>query len=126
MKISELNEAQKQHLVWRLDHKTFMGLLTARRIARGEKGDLDLVEVFKLAERSDRSAKIHARKVINYAGQPIPYSEFASAFKLWETTKELLKLAAALNGETMSAMAHRLIAAEYKRVVENFASKESV
>lgn len=73
MKISELNEAQKQHLVWRLDHKTFMGLLTARRIVRGEKGDLDLVEVFKLAERSDRSAKIHARKVIDYAGNPIPY-----------------------------------------------------
>lgn len=46
--------------------------------------------------------------------------------KLWATTKELLKLAAALNSETMSAMAHRLIEAEYKRVVENFASQESV
>lgn len=46
--------------------------------------------------------------------------------KLWVTTKGLLKLAAALNGETMSAMAHRLIAIEYKRVVENFASKENV
>lgn len=46
--------------------------------------------------------------------------------KMWATTKELLKLAAALNGETMSAMAHRLIEAEYKRVAQNFASKESV
>jgi len=41
--------------------------------------------------------------------------------KLWATTKEFLRLAAALNGETMSAMAHRLIATEYKRVAENFA-----
>lgn len=48
------------------------------------------------------------------------------AAKLWATTKELLKLAAALNGESMLAMAHRLIEAEYKRVVENFASQESV
>lgn len=47
-------------------------------------------------------------------------------FKLWETTREMLKLAAALNGETMSAMAHRLIEAEYKKVVGNFASQESV
>lgn len=47
-------------------------------------------------------------------------------FKLWETTRELLKVASALNGESMTAMAHRLIAAEYKRVAENFASKESV
>ncbi len=47
-------------------------------------------------------------------------------FKLWETTRELLKLAAALNGESMTEMVHRLIAAEYKRVVENFASKEGV
>ncbi len=46
--------------------------------------------------------------------------------KLWATTKELLKLAAALNGETMSAMAHRLIAMEYKRVVENFDRKKGV
>jgi len=46
--------------------------------------------------------------------------------KLWTTTKELLKVAATLNGETMSAMAHRLIAVEYKRVVGNFASKEGV
>jgi uncharacterized protein (DUF1778 family) len=46
--------------------------------------------------------------------------------KLWKTTRELLKVAAALNGESMSAMAHRLIEAEYKRVVENFASKEGV
>jgi hypothetical protein len=36
MKLSELSGLQKQHLVWRLDHK------------------------------SDHSAKIHARKVINF------------------------------------------------------------
>lgn len=66
MKISELNEDQKCHLAWRLDHKTACGLLTACRIARGELGDMDLVEVFKWTGKTDRSAKIHARKVIDF------------------------------------------------------------
>ena len=67
MKIAELSEIQKQHLAWRLDHKTGTGLLTACAIARGEHGDLDLVEVFTRAGKSAHSAKIHARKVINFA-----------------------------------------------------------
>lgn len=67
MKISELTDIQKQHLAWRLDHKTYCGLLTACRIAKGELGDDDLVEVFKKADKSEHSAKIHARKVINFS-----------------------------------------------------------
>lgn len=47
-------------------------------------------------------------------------------FKIWSTTKKLLKIAAILNGEAMTEMAHRLIETEYKRVVENFASQEGV
>ncbi len=47
-------------------------------------------------------------------------------FKLWETTRELLKVASALNSESMTAMVHRLIAAEYKRVVKNFDRKKGV
>lgn len=47
-------------------------------------------------------------------------------FKIWSTTKKLLKIAATLNGEAMTEMAHRLIATEYKRVVENFDRQESV
>lgn len=66
MKVSELSETRKQHLAWRLDAKTAMGLLTACRYARGEFGDLDLIEIFKRSGRSDHSAKIHARKVINF------------------------------------------------------------
>ena len=66
MKISELTQEQKGHLAWRLDHKTSTGYLTSCCIARGDYGDLDLVEVFKLADRSEHSAKIHARKVMNY------------------------------------------------------------
>jgi hypothetical protein len=66
MKLSELSGLQKQHLVWRLDHKTAMGLLTACSFAKGQHGDLDLVDIFKLSGRSDHSAKIHARKVINF------------------------------------------------------------
>jgi hypothetical protein len=66
LKISELTKDQKGHLAWRLDHKTHVGYLTACRIARGELGDLDLIDIFKQAGRTDRSAKIHARKVINF------------------------------------------------------------
>lgn len=47
-------------------------------------------------------------------------------FKIWSTTKKLLKIAATLNGEAMTEMAHRLIEIEYKKVVENFASQEGV
>ena len=66
MKISELTDTQKSHLAWRLDHKTCMGLGSAARTARGKMGDMDLVEVFKLAGSTEHSAKIHARKVMNF------------------------------------------------------------
>jgi len=66
LRISDLTERQKGHLVWRLDHKTYVGLLTAGRIARQEFGNDTIIEVFKKADRSDRSAKIHARKVANF------------------------------------------------------------
>lgn len=66
MKLSELSEIQRRHLVWRLDAKTAMGLLTASRYARAEAGDLDLIDIFRRAGKSDHSAKIHSRKVINF------------------------------------------------------------
>ena len=69
MKLSELSEIQKQHLVWRLDHNTYVGLLTACRIVRGEFGDDDLIEIFKKAGRTTHSAKILARKIINFETQ---------------------------------------------------------
>lgn len=67
MKLLELSQAQRDHLIWRLDHKTAMGLLTAIRIVdRMERGDLELVTLFQLAGRSEHSAKIHTRKVIDF------------------------------------------------------------
>jgi len=63
VKISELSEIRVQHLVWRIDHKTPIGLLTAARIARGEFGDLEIREVFVRCGLSARSAAIHAGKV---------------------------------------------------------------
>jgi hypothetical protein len=69
VKISQLNEAQRQHLIWRIDHKTGIGLITAGCIARGEHGDQELTEVFEKAGMRPHQAKIHARKVINF-----PYS----------------------------------------------------
>lgn len=66
MKISELSELQKSHLAWRIDHKTAIGFVTAIKIANGKFGDADLITIFKKCGKTDHSAKIHARKVINF------------------------------------------------------------
>lgn len=67
MRISELNDEQKGHLAWRLDHKTSCGLITACSVARMQHGDLELVEIFKdYGGLPERSAKIHAAKVRNF------------------------------------------------------------
>lgn len=71
VRISELSEMQKQHLAWRLDHKTYVGYITACRIARGEFGDDTLLEVFTKAGKSEHAAKIHARKVLNFQKRSI-------------------------------------------------------
>lgn len=64
MRISELTDTQKSHLAWRLDNKTACGLLSACAVARGERGDLELVDIFqRYGDRTERSAKIHERCV---------------------------------------------------------------
>jgi len=71
MKLSQLNEDQKAHLAWRLDHKTACGLGTASAVARGDHGDLDLVDVFKnYGFCSPRSAAAHARLTENFQTDP--------------------------------------------------------
>ena len=66
MKISELNQKQKEHLAWRLDHKTGLGYLTVCSIARGDYGDLDIIDIFVNEGKSKRSAKIHQTKIFNF------------------------------------------------------------
>lgn len=67
MRISELKDTQKSHLAWRLDNKTACGLLSACAVARGDHGNLELVDIFRrYGDRTEHSAKIHARKVINF------------------------------------------------------------
>ncbi len=86
MRVSELTEEQKRHLAWRLDHKTTFCLLTACRYARGEGGDLEVVELFKRGGRTDRSAKIHATKVRNYTGYVVITNRgtsFADQIRRW-------------------------------------------
>ena len=70
MKISELNEDQKGHLAYQLEHNTYCGLITSNKIARGEFGDLKLEEAFIKAEKTPRSAKILATKVMNFKLDP--------------------------------------------------------
>lgn len=67
IKLSDLNEDQKGHFAWRLDHKTVIGLVTACTIARGGHGDVVLADVFEWGGKSKQSAKIHARKCLNYS-----------------------------------------------------------
>lgn len=67
MRLSDLTDIQKSHLIWQLDHKTAMGLLTACRLVKGEAGNLEVVKLVKMGGRTDCSAKIHATKVRNYA-----------------------------------------------------------
>jgi hypothetical protein len=64
LKLSGLTHEQKSHLAWRLDHNTACGFGTACSIARGEHGDMDIVEIFqRFGNRTPHSAKILARKV---------------------------------------------------------------
>lgn len=65
--ISTLNQEQRNHLAWRLDHNTFCGYITACAIARGDHiKDYTLNEVFEMFGMTPHQAKLHARKVINF------------------------------------------------------------
>lgn len=68
MKIHELNTPQRGHLMWRLDAKTYCGLITAGHISKGEGeyGRSTLYDIFKSFDKSDHSAKIHSHKVVNF------------------------------------------------------------
>lgn len=65
-KISELTDTQKSHLAWRLERHTYIGMITACAIARGEHGDLPVNEVFAKADMTPHQSKIHARKVMRF------------------------------------------------------------
>lgn len=66
-KVSDLSIRQRQHLAWRLDHKTACGYITAGQIARMEIfTEKTLVEIFEWAGKSPRASRIHARKVVNF------------------------------------------------------------
>ena len=62
--ISSLNQTELSRLVYRLDHNTSCGLLTAINIAKLRFGDMTLLEVFKKVDCSAHQAKILARKVV--------------------------------------------------------------
>lgn len=65
-KLEDLNEVQRKHLAFRLDHYTFCGMLTACRIARLESSEMNNLRINQLFERFDmtpQQAKIHAKKV---------------------------------------------------------------
>ena len=71
--LSELNDNQREHLAWRLDHKTSCGYITAGAVARGDHGDMLVSEIFeKYGGKSVRSAKIHSHKVCTYLFMVVP------------------------------------------------------
>lgn len=66
--LSDLNEDQRGHLAWRLDSKTCCGYLSACKIARLETPhkDMPIYELFMEMGMTEKAAKIHACKVINF------------------------------------------------------------
>lgn len=72
MLLSQLTDDQKSHLAWRLDHNTSCGYVTAGAVARGDHGDMEVVDIFvKYGDRSIRSAKALARKVETFVCDPV-------------------------------------------------------
>ena len=93
MKLSQLNEDQKAHLAWRLDHKTACGLGHAASVARGEQGDLDLVTIFeRYGMCSPRSAQAHARLTENFKADPsqkrVAEMSFQINRQIWAMVRE--------------------------------------
>lgn len=112
LRISELTPMQKSHLVWRLDNRTGCGLLTATAVARGDHGDLELVDVFiQYGGLPSRSARIHAGKVARSSEsiKQIPGDDGKIEFERNATLKRRLGL------EAMYAMK----ASAYNTGVEN-------
>ena len=67
--LQDLSEQKRKHLAWRLDNKTWCGYVSACKIARldiPEMNTLPVWKIFELAGKSTRSAKIHAKKVIDF------------------------------------------------------------
>lgn len=66
--LRDLSHEQRCHLAWRLESKTFCGYLNACRIARLETDHKHrpVYEVFLWAGMTERAAKIHSTKVINF------------------------------------------------------------
>lgn len=64
IRLSDLTEAQRGHLAWRLVCKTGCPPNKAEAIASGRRGDMGLIDIFmKYGDRNLRGAKIHAHKV---------------------------------------------------------------
>lgn len=64
--LSELSDHYKSRIVWRLDHRTGCGLLTAIRATKLDFGDMCIVDCFmNYGDMSERRAKYHATKVLN-------------------------------------------------------------
>lgn len=64
--LSELNDDQKGHLAWILDHKTHYGMLTAMHCARGDWGDMLVTKALEDADMTPHQAKVYATRVLNY------------------------------------------------------------
>ena len=66
MKISQLNDEQKEHLAYLLDHHTCCGLIQAARIARVETQYDDIAELFAVFDKSPADIQELIESVKNY------------------------------------------------------------
>ena len=113
MLLSQLTDDQKGHLAYRLDHNTCCGFGTASRVARGDHGDMEVVEIFqKYGDRSKRSAQALAKKVEKFS---VPAND-----------KIVLKLSTSyflpvLTMITDACCAHQLDSSDYAKVMDSIA-----
>lgn len=118
-KLSDLNEAQKQHLAWRLDRYTGCGYGTAQRVAQGKLGDLDLVDIFiTFGAVTKRGAKNHTLKVMAFELQEPVYIKILAMVKKhhYKWQRNLLSLNIGCKSELPNLYKlHKEAIAEYER-----------
>lgn len=106
MKISELTDDQKSHLAWRLEHNTGYGIGASCAVARGEAGDLEIVDAFVRADKSRRSALILAKKVENFK---VNERDRAIGQRTLDLSLRFLEATRGIPSEDAIVMAKRLI-----------------
>jgi len=67
--LEDLNADQVSHLVWRINNKSYLGKISSPKLNMKEIyqfKNISIYEIFEEFAMTEKAAKIHACKVINY------------------------------------------------------------